>query len=700
MCGFSGVTFSNLSSRDNYPFTLDVFRRSSSRIAHRGDTEHREFISDLAWLSHYRLAFQDVQAGAQPMPSQDGRHIIVFNGEVYNHLQLRKKIQQAFGFQFRTRSDTETILEGWKLLGDDFFKEFDGEYAFIIIDLATNQLLAHRDYYGVKPLFLRLPGLNTRVFSVFRPRYKFETLYLEFASEIKGLPGKKTWQKEGLLRQFVGLYEPVCTPFENVIQLPPGALLTVKSLNNVFHCQLTTNSRPIRYTDNPVIATEEEFEHVFREAVSNRLLSDVELGVYLSGGVDSKSVAYELAREKQQSGLIKSFTVGFVQEGYDETEEALSFARHTGFLPHVLHVDDEALNYSYPIAVQSSELVQPFTNGAAKWWLSLFARQYVQGVLTGDGADEVFCGYPSYRYTNWWRFAMRGRGKASNSAEVHKLLQAKPLGQSMRDSLYISRFSAHHKNPWLSGSSAEGDGSDFIQSLATWGVAHPLFGQVQAITHALLGAEEGNHWLAEQGESIRSLFAAGLPGMEDELANPEHALLLWQNYFSHAHLPVLILNWVGDRMEMSNTLEGRTPFLSKPVYDLMSRQKDKMLVHGLRDKVMLRRTFARLLPEKFVLTPKKQFNAPLLDSNSMIERYQAGAVLEKTGICPNATLTGLLEQAKVFEQENPYYATHLKTAHQTAISLGMVDYCIAEDLEINRDRQVEEKYLADVIVHT
>lgn len=681
---------------NSYPYELDVFRQSAARIASRGDTDYQEYMKESMWLSHHRLAFQDVAAGRQPMLSQDGRHVIVFNGEVYNHLELRANIKKHSPVEFKTRSDTETILEGWKALGKEFFNDFDGEFAFVILDVDSKSIIAHRDRHGVKPLFLRLPKINTRQFSVYKNQYEFDCEYLEFSSEIKGLPGNKNWQLDGLLRQFVGLYEPICTPFENIIHLPPGGLLEIENANGRFVCHLTTKKEPVRYSGNTAVASEEEFEDVFRTAVRNRLLSDVELGVYLSGGVDSKSIAYELAREKNKHELIKSFTVGFAHEGYDETDEALSFASHTGYSPHVMRIDGDALNYSYPVAVQGSELVQPFTNGAAKWWLSLFTREYVQGVLTGDGADEVFGGYPSYRYVNWWKFVMRGRGKAKTADEVKELLDRKPLGESMRDTLYLGRFSAHKKNPWLSGSSAEGDGSDFIQSLDMWGVPHPLFGQIQAITHGILGVDAGDRWLKEQAESIRSLYAAGLPGLEHELANPENALLLWQNYFAHTHLPVLILNWVGDRMEMANTLEGRTPFMSKPVYDLMSRQRDTLLVHGLRDKVLLRRTFARLFPAQYALTPKKQFNAPFLDSQSLIKTFDSESIFEKTGICDNKIFSELLSNASQLEQEKPYLATHLRTAHQTAIALSIVDHSIAGDKQLQRNKSFEDKYLSAV----
>jgi asparagine synthase (glutamine-hydrolysing) len=221
--------------------------------------------------------------------------------------------------------------------------------------------------------------------------------------------------------------------------------------------------------------------------------------------------------------------------------------------------------------------VQPYTNGAAKWWLSNFTSQYVSGVLTGDGADELLCGYPSFRYANWWKFAMR--------TGQHD------LGTSWRDSVYQKKFLSHQKNPWLTGSSHLGTGSDFVQSLLLWGIAHPLFDEIKSIACALLGENEGMEFLKNQRESIKSWFAFGLSDDPTFLTDSENTLLLWQNYFFKTHLPVQVLNWVGDRMEMANTLEGRTPFLSRKMRDFIRNQPDVELVRGFQEKSILRRAY-------------------------------------------------------------------------------------------------------------
>ncbi len=696
MCGFSGVVFAGDRARDAYDPRLDGFRRAALRVAHRGDTDQRKSIGRLLWLNHFRLAFQDVAAGAQPMVSASGDHVIVFNGEVYNHLGLRPAIERQAGVRFRTRSDTETLIEGWLAFGDAFFERLEGEYALVIASLDGTRLVAHRDRFGVKPLFFALgEEVGTRRFSKFQRSYGFRSPRLEFASEIKGIASSKTWCRDGLLRQFTGLFEPIRTPFEGIIQVPPGGVLSARRGAGGFDCRLMTFTEPVRVApSNPDVASEEAFEAAMRASVSERLLSDVELGVYLSGGIDSKAVAFELSRAMGTDSALKSFTIGFEHQGYDETDEALDYARFLGFDPRVVRIDGPALDYSYPLAVHTSELVQPFTNGAAKWWLSLFAREHVLGVLTGDGADEVLCGYPSYRYVNWWKHLLVKRGRRMPTADIGALLETMPLGRFAVDGLYARRFAAHGKDPWLSGSSAEGSGDDFIRSLDLLGVQHPLFGQIHSIAASLLGREAADAWLRAQADSVQSWFAAGIEDGAARLQDPLWALLLWQNYFARCHLPVLILNWVGDRMEMANTLEGRTPFLSNGLRRLIQAQPDRALVLGLRDKVLLRRTYRRLLPDRFVSIPKRQFNAPLLNSERLISDYAVGGVFKRVGLGDGRGFQTLQADLDSTPRDDTYTRAHIGSSIQTAIALGILQHTLVEEQEPERDTGLEARYLA------
>jgi asparagine synthase (glutamine-hydrolysing) len=467
-----------------------------------------------------------------------------------------------------------------------------------------------------------------------------------------------------------------------------------------FKIRITTRHQPIRnshkgcFWGGTYAQSLSQFRENFSASVEERLLSDVELGVYLSGGIDSKAVAFELAQaltkrnRTWQRSALKSFTVGFESAGYDETDEAVAFARSLHFEPHVLTLSNAALNYSYPHAVHISENLQPYTNGSAKWWLSLFARQSVLGVLTGDGADELLCGYPSFRYCAWWAFSQRNRP------------QGVPLGQRWRDSVYTRKFMNQSRDPWLAGSSAEGRGDDFTASLALWGVPHPLFGQILAITESILGAAEARIWLAAQGPSVRSWFLHGLePASKNDAAfplNPENALLLWQNYFCLTHLPVQVLNWVGDRMEMANTLEGRTPFLSGRMRRFLFSLPDVALVQGFTDKAVLRKAYASQFPRHFALTPKKQFNAPFVQSSALFRSFDTDGILNRMGI--SASKAGvehaLLRESEAGPSEHlsageRYLRAHRLSALQTLICSAIVDRSLVEENPPQRDHEFE-----------
>jgi asparagine synthase (glutamine-hydrolysing) len=192
---------------------------------------------------------------------------------------------------------------------------------------------------------------------------------------------------------------------------------------------------------------------------------------------------------------------------------------------------------------------------------------------------------------------------------------------------------------------------------------------------------------------VQSWFAAGIDDGAAHLEDPWYALLLWQNYFVRCHLPVLILNWVGDRMEMANTLEGRTPFLSNHVRRLIQTQPDRALVLGLRDKVLLRRTYRRLLPARFVDTPKKQFNAPLLRSDRLIGEYGTEDIFERVGIPRPRPLSTLQAALGRTPETDSYRRAHLGSAIQTAIALSILHRTLIEGHEPRRDTALEARYL-------
>jgi asparagine synthase (glutamine-hydrolysing) len=702
MCGFSGVVFSSSSNFAADPQRQRRFLSQALFLEHRGNEPFRHFLQEHLYLSHVRLSFQDSSTNLQPMLSQNKKWVIVFNGEIYNFQKLRSHLKASFGHTFVTKGDTEVILAAFQ--HHCFFELqhlLEGEYSFVICRTDGSELFAMRDPFGVKPLFFALEDISTALFACAKETYHFNTKSLQFASEMKGLAQPKIWDKEGFLKQFVGLFEPIRTPFQHIIQLPPHSFLHARQKNQLFEVQLRLKHSPIRSPSRDLVFSNEPHlreqcvQHV-RKSVVDRILSQRELGVYLSGGIDSLVVAFETQKALQKHSVLplKAFTLSFQEKKYSERSQALAFAEEWNLALHVLEVSKTHLQYAYPHAVYFSENIQPYTNGAAKWWLSRFVGSVLKGVLTGDGADELFCGYPSFRYASWWKFALRARPEKNifDKIKKHPL-----LGSSCwRDRVYFKKFTKHTQDPWLAGSSAAGSGQDFVESLELWGVPHPLFGQIKAIASFVLGHSEALKWLAEQQESVSSWFSFGFSEGSEFLQNSENTLLLWQNYFSKTHLPVQILNWVGDRMEMANTVEGRTPFLSKEVRNFIFNLKDFFLVRGFEEKSLLRRSYEKILGGSFSKRPKKQFGAPFLFQKFFqgeVQKENVMRLIKETGVLDPHIIASFLSHVNKSSFHSAHEWAHVQSCCQTLMCFALVEQSLVQERRPERQLAFEESVL-------
>ena len=658
MCGFLGVI-------GPAPFSekeLNFFRARSQRISSRGNTGRGEWHSPGVALFHYRLAFRGLDSGAQPMRDETNKRMLVYNGELYSFQELRER----YPFPYATESDTEIFLAARENAGDAMLEALDGEYAFALWEESKDRLVLGRDPFGVKPIFFAADSWDdSSQFRIQRESYRFKVKgRISFASEMKGLPQPLAWEREGFQRQFSGLFEEIATPFRGVIQVPPGSLLIAEldRRSGGWDCRIerkiARTRKHARVKNFHFDRAAEELRGLIGNSVRDRLDSEVPLGAYLSGGVDSRIIAYEMVRAGYS---FPSFTVGFEGEGYDESEEVRSFiGAHPGIEGKLLRLTDDSLSYSYPHAIYASELVQPYTNGAAKWWLSRFARRTVRGVLTGDGADELFCGYPSYRYAAWWDFYQRSPSE-------------------FRGSLYKDRLGKKSDTPWVSGISSGSDGSDLLISQRVLGWAHPLFQQVSSLLNYLEGDDiAAERWLEERRESL-----AGS-------GEGESALLQWQNYFLRTHFPTHVLNWVGDRMEMANTLEGRPPFLARAILEFMRGLPDQALVRGMRDKAIQRKAYASELKE-WARAPKKQFNAPLFYAGSLGERYLGKDSLARAGLVDPKSVERAKADAK--SARSPLARANAELFLQSTLVAHMLDEYLVRGIEPQRDFDHEENFM-------
>ena len=380
MCGIRGVlTFNN---RVPSPQIKQNITKMTARIRHRGPDGEGVWSDDCAGLGHTRLAIVDLsEHGAQPMidEGKSGR-VLTFNGEIYNHVELRHQLE-ALGHIFKGHCDTEVILRGYTQWGPKVLSRLRGMFAFAIWDPKARELFMARDRMGQKPFF-----------------YSFCEDAFVFASEIKSLlawPSIKRLPDYQAIDGYLsfGYTLGIKTGFENIHRLGAGQSMVVKN-DGTFH--INTYWAPpapkSQYTGKPQDWIN-EFTHLLNESIRLRKVADVEVGAFLSGGVDSSAVCALLS--KQNDARLSTFSVGFAREGYDETDAALSVATHLKTKHHSYTKDDRLLkdltkivwHYDMPYA-DSSALVS--------YGLSADIKKNVTVALSGDGADELLLGYPRY----------------------------------------------------------------------------------------------------------------------------------------------------------------------------------------------------------------------------------------------------------------------------------------------------------------
>lgn len=660
MCGYLGI----FAPHQN-PFRESeslAFRKNAERLSHRGNSSKGEQLSKSAQLFHHRLAFRGISDGQQPMTDSQNRATILFNGELYDFHRTRAILAKSY--EFKSHSDTEVLLAGILAYGSSFLKEIDGEYSALILDHRDHSITALRDPFGVKPIFfMASSGQEIPSLHAFQKSYELNLSgRIAFSSEIKGLPFPLSWNQRGWERNFFSLYEEMGTAYQGVYALAPGSFLCLKLEETGFRGTLEriqTPSRQIQKHGVDFSAAAERVKKAVQENVRKKLDSEVPLGVYLSGGVDSRIVAHEVA---QSQGKVDTFTVGFEGIDYDESPEVRSFLRENPSLTgRLLITSNEALAYAYPNAVYASELVQPYTNGSAKWWLSRFARKYVRGVLTGDGADEFFCGYPSFQYLAWWKF-----------------FQNDPSSNA-RKNIYLRRVVGLENKFWEKGISSESSGADLQSSLKTLGWAHPLFSQISYLSEFVLG-KNGAQFLNQEKAKISSYV--------DLKTSP---LCTWQNYFLRTHFPTHVLNWVGDRMEMANTLEGRPVFVGRDLFQTIAEVPDHFLVRGLTSKAILRKAFASDL-RSFSRIKKKQFNAPFLFDSPLGREFLSEKSIKNTALIDPA----LVQKAKTLRQNpslDPLQKSFVDIFLQNALVTQLLDHSLVRGNGWTRDLEFEESFL-------
>jgi asparagine synthase (glutamine-hydrolysing) len=542
-----------------------LIRRMAGLMSHRDPDDERVHVTPHVALGFRRLAVIDLVSGAQPMSSPDGRYWIVLNGEIYNYREIRRDLT-ARGATFRTQSDTEVLLALFAADGDPCLERLDGMFAFAIWDSVERRLLLARDRLGKKPLFYAVLPKGG----------------IAFASEVNALrvlPGIDADVDPEALNLYLA-YQYVPHPrsiYRGVKKLPPAHTLRwTPGQSPVLNRYWSLDCRRKRGAvgDGDLI---EELRDLLRAAVRRRLASDVPLGAFLSGGIDSSAVVAFMC---EAMGKVKTFTVGFEERGFSESPEARAVAEHFGTEHHEFIVRPDAAALLPKMARYYGE---PFADCAAlpTFCLAEATRPHVTVALSGDGGDEAFAGYPRYR----WLSATLRAGRALQVVPGPLRMGARSLApRSSRIGRGVRRFLAEEREPYALWNEI-------------WYCPFTLEDRLNLYTPGIASslADPDVTWL--QSEPFSGALADD-PVERAQLADMAH------------HLPDQLLVKM-DVATMAHGLEVRSPLLDHHIFEWVAALPASVKRPGRIGKRLLRGALAGILPAETLRKPKHGFSVPV-----------------------------------------------------------------------------------------
>jgi len=550
-------------------------------IRHRGPDEFGIYRDARVGLGHARLSIIDLATGQQPMTGTDGDRWIVFNGEIFNYVELRDELIAA-GRTFRTRSDTEVILAAWAEWGEAALDRMNGQWAFALWDPARGELVLARDRLGVRPLY-----------------WAEHAGRLVFASEVKAIfAGEpdlpRAWDPVGL-DQTLTFWAAVAprTVFAGVHELPPGHVRIYRDLTGEATARASerawwTPRFPADFAgsiDDAAAATRTALDH----ATSLRMLrADVDVGSYLSGGLDSSLIA-TLGLAAKGPGF-HTFSLRFADAEYDEGEFQREMAARLGSVHHEVVVGRADIARVFPEVCWHAERPILRTAPAPMFLLSRLVREHgIKVVLTGEGADEMFAGYDLFREGAVRRFWARAPASTARPRLLEKLypyLARSPVAQQAM----ARAFFGVNLDRWRSP-----------------GFAHDTRWRTTAALKRMVVA--GMRTPVDATAELLGDLPAAFPGWSS-LAQDQYLEM-------RTLLAGYLLSAQGDRMLMGNSVEGRFPFLDRDVVELAGRLPDTAKLRGLDEKHVLKRLGRELLPGSILRRPKQPYRAP--DALSFLE---------------------------------------------------------------------------------
>lgn len=581
MCGIAGIIQS-----DRHPVRQAELQSMIDTLNHRGPDASGVTTRGSVGFAHSRLSIVDLAGGVQPMQSADGMLSITFNGEIYNHIELRAQLKSK-GYQFQSHSDTEVILYMYAEYGPECVKQFNGQWAFAIHDQRQQHIFLSRDRMGIRPL----------VYTQAPSRFIF-------ASEIKALftlPDVERKTDLTALNQLFTFWSPLPprTFFDNVFELPPAHSMIVKNgqikIWQYWNLDYSPNEENRSLDD-----WADELRALLINATQLRLRADVPVGAYLSGGLDS-SVTAAIIRNYTNAPL-NTFSVVFNDQEYDESRYQQEMIQELGTEHQTVSCSYEDIGRVFPKMIQHSEKPVLRTAPAPMYLLSqLVHNNQFKVVMTGEGADEILGGYDLFKETKIRRFWSR-----QSDSKIRPLL-LKRLYPYMKN---LQAQSPAYLKAFFNIRPEELD-NPFFSHLPRWELTSKL---------KTFFSDDVKQQLIN--DNPLSEFSDQLPEQFSQ----------WPSFCQAQYLetvnlmPGYILSSQGDRMAMGNSVEGRFPFLDYRVVEFAARIPIRFKMNGLNEKYLLKYAMRDLIPESIRKRPKQPYRAP--EAHSFIDTKKQKARFE------------------------------------------------------------------------
>jgi asparagine synthase (glutamine-hydrolysing) len=558
MCGIFGWVLGATKRQDR-----ETLVRLTDLMSHRGPDGSGYWLRETPderfqiGFGHRRLSIIDIGGGAQPMSSEDGRFTLIFNGEIYNYVELRQELV-VLGHRFRTNSDTEVLIEAYRAWQFDAVRKFRGMFSFALWDEAEQRLILARDAFGKKPLFLaEMQGV------------------LLFGSEIEPLvrfPGfERAFDYEALGHYLLNRYVPgPSTFFRAVRKLPPGHFAVWQSgtlkATRYFTPPVATTVPQVKSFDDAIRL----FEQTFDEAVRIRMRSDAPFGAYLSGGIDSSAVVATMVKHSAEP--VRTFSVGFREAEYSELDHARAIADRFGTIHNELFVEPNSFMEHWSTAVLRRGAPVSEASDVPIFMLSEMASSSVKMVLTGEGADELMGGYPKHRAERWIGLYQWLMPHLLHERMIYPLARSLPYGMRRVKILAL----------------AAGE-RDFVNRMRVW------FGGLS---------------VGESEAMLGRLLSATPPDLFPYSSETQSSLRRALFFDQTSWLPDNLLER-GDRMMMAGSIEGRMPFMDTVLASVVARFPDEFLTGGKGGKTVLRAAMDKILGPGIVRRKKVGFRVPV-----------------------------------------------------------------------------------------